>query len=152
MKKAIYWFILIVAFITSSYLFLKFTETNISILMVMAIIATIGFLTQEKLGKTFEKQLTKIHKLFEIETITIPNWIRKFRTFCISIAIACFWAYVGFNFTDPIDGNIHSYDNPNQLFFDLTLFFAFIGILPQTFWTFNYGVNKTINKKRNQLH
>jgi len=140
MKKIYSWVAFLISLFISFFLLFLQTKSSFSIIIISGIIVIIGYLTQELLNKIFKKQIYKIYDIFIIKEIDIPKWITRFRVFCISVAITCFMSSFGVDLTtDFIKGNEIYIKEINVLLQDLTLFFIFIGIIPQIIWIFNYS-------------
>jgi hypothetical protein len=135
MKKIIYWIAFSISLVISICLLIQQTNSKFSIILISAIIVLIGYLIQELIGRVFKKQINQIYEIFTANETNIPKWTNRLREFCISIALTCFMASLGVDFaTDFIKGNEISIIEINVLLRDLTLFFVYIGLLPQVIW------------------
>lgn len=141
MKKTFYWIIFALSLMISLLLLVLQTKSKISLLAISALIVLFGYTIQEILNKIFTKQVNQIYEIFTAKEFSVPKWIKRFRTYCISVALTCFMASLGVDLVvDIINGKDINQIKIDVLFQDLTLVFIFLGIIPQIFWVFNHAL------------
>jgi hypothetical protein len=145
LQKLMYWSIFTSALMTSILMYIKETSTNFLVIVIFALIACLGYYTQEKFNDWMEKtMLEKVRNIFKVKGLKPPTRIEKFRRFVTGVAITCFWGAIGIDFTtmfisgSTFNGKIH------LPLYDLSVFLFIISLMPEIFWTFNYGVNDAV--------
>jgi hypothetical protein len=146
-----YWSVFGVALLVSITNLAKVTSTNLLLLTVFAVVACLGYYTQEKISHWLDKYLIeKIHDFYRVKGVNPPERIDKFRRFVFGVAVTCLWASAGIDFTTMFISGESFNGKVNIPLNDLALYLTLLSILPEIFWAFNYWVNdalKELSKK-----
>jgi hypothetical protein len=150
MKRTFYWTVAILALISSLYSAKTVLTTNILLLLVFSLIAFMGYLSQEKINQWMKSIFSKIYNVFSIQDVILSKWISKFQKYTIGIATTCFWGAIGVDLTTHfVTNGVQNLNIKIDLpLYDLSVFVVYLGVIPQFIWTFNYGINKTLEKKK----